>query len=161
MISISAIVWHEQWVKDGQGMMAHKYVYRTWSLDISHRAHSGLDAGIKWRPSEQELQELGPAFAGRWKEYFADKPDKPVIFFCPLSMYVYRPPVNSPDSQGLRRFIGDPTSVPPRKYFCMGYFPAYPKAMGHVHIRSGDVSAALDFETAYCRACVPLPLPHT
>ena len=51
------------------------------------------------------------------------------------------------------RFIGDPTSVPARKYFCMGYFPAYPKATGHVHIKSGDdVNAAQDFETAYCRA---------
>ncbi|EKM51208.1 uncharacterized protein PHACADRAFT_213078 [Phanerochaete carnosa HHB-10118-sp] len=113
-------MWHQQWVKDGQGMMAH----------------NGMDAGIKWRPNEEELKEIGPEFEQRWKEYFADKPDKPVFYFCPLSM-----------------FVGDPSSVPPRKYFCLGYFPAYPKGMGHVHINSGDdVHAALDFETAYCRA---------
>ncbi|THG93702.1 hypothetical protein EW026_g7606 [Hermanssonia centrifuga] len=111
--------WHAQWLKDGQGMMAH----------------NGLDAGIKLRPNTEELKALGPEFQKRWEEYFADKPDKPVMFMCPLSM-----------------FIGDPLSVPARKYFCMGYFPAYPASMGHVHIKSGDVAdAPLDFETAYCK----------
>ncbi|KAJ3537854.1 hypothetical protein NM688_g6610 [Phlebia brevispora] len=112
--------WHTQWLKDGQGMMAH----------------NGLDAGIKLRPNEEELKELGPEFKQRWKEYFADKPDKPVLFMCPLSM-----------------FIGDPLSVPPRKYFCMGFFPGYPTSTGHVHIRSReDIQAALDFESAYCKS---------
>ncbi|PSR75149.1 hypothetical protein PHLCEN_2v9292 [Hermanssonia centrifuga] len=58
------------------------------------------------------------------------------------------------DGQGMmaHKYIGDPLSVPARKYFCMGYFPAYPASMGHVHIKSGDVAdAPLDFETAYCK----------
>ena len=37
----------------------------------------------------------------------------------------------------------------------MGYFPAYPKGMGHVHIKSADdLTAPVDFETAYGRECV-------
>ena len=45
--------------------------------------------------------------------------------------------------------------MPPRKYFCMGYFPGYPTSMGHVHIKSGsDIQAPQDFETAYCKRCV-------
>ena len=115
-----------------------------------------MDAGVKLRPSAEELKDFGPEFEQRWKEYFADKPDKPVIFMCPLTMCV--PVEKSPIWQlvwlsYIIRFIGDPTSVPPRKYFCMGYFPGYPKATGHVHIKSADdLSAPLDFETAYCKA---------
>lgn len=45
-----------------------------------------MDAGVKLRPNEEELKELGPEFAQRWTEYFADKPDKPAIFMCPFSM---------------------------------------------------------------------------
>ena len=41
---------------------------------------SGLDACIKLRPNEKELKELGPEFSQRWKDYFADKPDKPVMW---------------------------------------------------------------------------------
>lgn len=113
-------LWHEQWLKDGKGLLAH----------------NGLDAAIKLRPNEAELKEIGPAFEQRWKDYFVDKPDKPVLFLCAMAM-----------------FIGDPTSVPPRKYFSMGYFLAYPKATGHVHITSADdLTAPLDFETAYGKA---------
>jgi len=40
---------------------------------------SGIDAGIKLRPNTEELEELGPAFETRWKTYFANAPDKPVV----------------------------------------------------------------------------------
>jgi alcohol oxidase len=38
-----------------------------------------LDAGIKLRPMGDDFKEIGPEFEHRWKTYFADKPDKPVI----------------------------------------------------------------------------------
>lgn len=48
------------------------------------------------------------------------------------------------------RLIGDPYSVPPRKYFSVGYFVEYPVGTGHVHITSGeDVNAPPDFDTGY------------
>jgi alcohol oxidase len=47
---------------------------------------SGLDAGIKLRPTEDELGAIGPAFAQKWREYYADVPDKPVVFQGTLSM---------------------------------------------------------------------------
>lgn len=80
--------WHAQWLKDGKGMLAHKYVHYLPRHHPLIPRSSGLDAGIKLRPNEEDLKELGPEFQQRWKEYFADKPDKPVIFLCPLSMYV-------------------------------------------------------------------------
>jgi hypothetical protein len=60
-------------------------------LDISHRHeadhlfHSGLDAGVKLRPTAQELEELGSQFKEQWAEYFANAPDKPVIWIGPVS----------------------------------------------------------------------------
>lgn len=41
---------------------------------------SGFDVAIKIRPREDELQEIGVEFESRWKEYFANKPDKPVVW---------------------------------------------------------------------------------
>ena len=50
---------------------------------------SALDAGVKIRPTEAERKEIGPAFNKRWNEYFANAPDKPVIWIGPVSMYVF------------------------------------------------------------------------
>lgn len=47
-----------------------------------------MDAGIKMRPNAEDLKELGPAFEPRWHEYFANSPDKPVIWVGPVSAYV-------------------------------------------------------------------------
>ena len=38
-----------------------------------------MDAGIKLRPNAEELEEIGPEFENRWKTYFANAPDKPVM----------------------------------------------------------------------------------
>jgi alcohol oxidase len=41
---------------------------------------SGLDAGIKFRPNEEDLEELGPEFRVWWEQYFVSAPDKPVVW---------------------------------------------------------------------------------
>jgi len=46
---------------------------------------SGVDAGIKYRPSPEELQQMGPEFRTRWNEHFVDAPDKPVILIAPIA----------------------------------------------------------------------------
>jgi hypothetical protein len=46
---------------------------------------SGIDAGIKMRPNAEDLKEIGPMFDARWKSYFADAPDKPVVWINPLA----------------------------------------------------------------------------
>ena len=50
---------------------------------------SGLDAGIKLRPREDELHELGPDFQSRWNDYFANKPDKPILCMIAASRYLF------------------------------------------------------------------------
>ena len=42
--------------------------------------HSGIHAGIKFRPSAAELATLGPAFGSVWKSVFANAPDKGVFW---------------------------------------------------------------------------------
>lgn len=46
---------------------------------------SAVDAGIKIRPDEEDLKEIGPEFEKRWKEHFANAPDKPVMWFGPFT----------------------------------------------------------------------------
>ncbi|KZT68076.1 GMC oxidoreductase [Daedalea quercina L-15889] len=96
-------------------------------------AHNGIDAGGKLRPSADELKVIGPQFRRRWESYFRDAPDKPVIWFGAVSEYV-----------------GDPSTVPKRKYLTIGYYVQYPASIGYVHITSADdVSAAPDFDPGF------------
>ncbi|EGN91908.1 hypothetical protein SERLA73DRAFT_117989 [Serpula lacrymans var. lacrymans S7.3] len=106
-----------QWAGEGKGLMAH----------------NGMDAGIKIRPNAEDLKELGPAFEHRWKTYFANAPDKPVIWIGSVSCY-----------------LGDPSVASARKYYSVGYFTQYPVSLGNVHIKSGqDPHAAPDFTPGF------------
>lgn len=49
---------------------------------------SALDAGVKLRPTADELAAIGPAFTEKWKEYYENAPDKPVMWIGPVSMSV-------------------------------------------------------------------------
>ncbi|KAI9453452.1 alcohol oxidase-like protein [Lactarius psammicola] len=92
-------------------------------------SHNAVDAGIKWRPKPSEVAELGTEFQEYWDSYFANAPDKPVLWMGISSA-----------------FVGDPTMVPPRKYYTLGFYTQYPLARGHVHItHADDVSAPTDF----------------
>ncbi|KAH7926098.1 alcohol oxidase [Leucogyrophana mollusca] len=106
-----------QWVKEGKGLLAH----------------NGIDAGVKLRPTAEELEELGPEFQNRWQTHFANAPDKPVIWLGPVAAY-----------------LGDPSVASARKYYSMGYFTHYPASLGKVHIKSGeDHHAAPDFAPGF------------
>jgi alcohol oxidase len=50
--------------------------------------NSALEVAIKLRPRPDELAELGPEFLPVWNEFFADKPDKPMIWLCLMVGYV-------------------------------------------------------------------------
>lgn len=42
---------------------------------------------MKLRPTEEELKTIGPDFTARWKEYFVNAPDKPILYIGPLAVY--------------------------------------------------------------------------
>ncbi|KAL0579313.1 hypothetical protein V5O48_002711 [Marasmius crinis-equi] len=107
----------EQWQKDGKGWMAH----------------NGIDSGVKMRPNEKDLKELGPAFEKQWKNYFMNAPDKPVIWAGVLSGH-----------------LGTDPTTPKGKYFSAGYYTEYPISIGRSHITAAkDPYAPLDFEPGY------------
>src|SRR6266702_3899754 len=51
---------------------------------------SSIDAGIKWRPKPSEVAEIGSEFQEYWDSYFANAPDKPVLWIGLGSAFVLR-----------------------------------------------------------------------
>ncbi|KAK0201034.1 GMC oxidoreductase-domain-containing protein [Desarmillaria ectypa] len=105
-----------RWAVDGSGLMGG----------------NGVDAAIKMRPREDELEELGPDFQEYWKKSFADKPDKPLFWLSALA--------------GLP---ADQSALPPIKFMASGCFLGYPASRGHLHIASDDIYAHPDFDAGF------------
>lgn len=105
-----------EWLNGGSGLLSH----------------NAIDAGIKMRPTEKDLEELGPVFKPRWDDYFANAPDKPIMWIGPLAAYTG----------------GDPSAVR-RKYYSVGYYTEYPISTGRVHIQSSNIYDPLHFEPGY------------
>lgn len=64
-----------------------KRVFDEWNIKgTGPLATNGIDAGVKARPTEEELEEMKswptPDFSpSGWESYFKDKPDKPVMHY--------------------------------------------------------------------------------
>ncbi|KAJ7273128.1 GMC oxidoreductase-domain-containing protein [Mycena rebaudengoi] len=98
-------------------------------------AHNGIEAGIKLRPSTKDLETLGPTFTKRWQEFFANHPDRPVMWVGALAAYTGA----NPSAVGTTR----------RRYYSVGYYTEYPAAAGRVHITSQDPYTPLAVEPGY------------
>ncbi|OJA17120.1 hypothetical protein AZE42_02592, partial [Rhizopogon vesiculosus] len=68
-------------------------------------AQNGGDAKIKWRPDDDELKSMGSAFGPRWKEFFQDRPDKPVAIFTPIASYAGTVPQSHSSVLSPRNYI--------------------------------------------------------
>ncbi|KAI0245551.1 GMC oxidoreductase-domain-containing protein [Lactifluus subvellereus] len=142
-----------EFAKTKKGLLAHK-LSNSW-LSLADHSTSGIGAGIKWRPKPSELAELGPEFKEVWDSYFANVPDKSVLWIGVLSAVTGHLPLR-----------------PLRKYFTLGAsmtlfvmpetpdihlqvvtIGKYPIARRHVHITdSEDVSALIDFVPGYLKS---------
>ncbi|KAG1855611.1 GMC oxidoreductase-domain-containing protein, partial [Suillus subluteus] len=97
-------------------------------------AQNGLGSKIKWRPDDEELKAMDPAFQPRWKEFFKGRPDKTVAIFAVLAGYV--PPLSD--------------ILPPRNYMTAGYYTLYPVSVGSVHINvTENGEEGMDFTTGF------------
>lgn len=61
-------------------------VFEEWNIKgTGPLATNGIEAGVKIRPTEEELKEFEkwptPHFKDGWKSYFEKKPDKPVMHY--------------------------------------------------------------------------------
>jgi len=106
-----------QWLQSGKGLLSQ----------------NACNAGLKVRPTEADLAELGPTFQNRWKTYFENAPDKPLLYLGLFAAYGGMDP-----------------AAPLRKYFSMAYFSGYPASIGRVHITAAqDPYAQQDFEPGF------------
>ncbi|KAG1750335.1 GMC oxidoreductase-domain-containing protein [Suillus paluster] len=97
-------------------------------------AQNGSDAKIKWRPDDDELKAMGPAFQPRWKEFFQDRPDKAVAIFALFAGF---------SASRMR-------NLPPRNYLVASCYTLYPASIGSVHIKlGGNGKEGIDFTAGY------------
>lgn len=69
--------------------MASKWVSLRLSRTLPHTVHypSGIDSGIKMRPTVKDLDAIGPDFLDRWNSFFVKDSarDKPVLYIGSLA----------------------------------------------------------------------------
>jgi alcohol oxidase len=114
-----------------------KKVFDEWALKgTGPLATNGIEAGVKIRPTEEELKEFErwptPHFTEGWKSYFKNKPDKPVMHYSVIA-----------------GFFGDHMLMPPGKFFSMFHFLEYPFSRGFTHIKSADPYDTPDFDCGF------------
>ncbi|KAK2751770.1 Alternative oxidase, mitochondrial precursor [Onygenales sp. PD_40] len=114
-----------------------KKVFEEWNLKgTGPLATNGIDAGVKVRPTEEELAEMRTwptnEFQSGWDSYFKHKPDKPVMHYSVISGW-----------------FGDHMLMPPGKFFTMFHFLEYPFSRGWVHVNSPDPYETPDFDAGF------------
>ncbi|KAL9091388.1 MAG: hypothetical protein Q9159_001472 [Coniocarpon cinnabarinum] len=112
-------------------------VYNQWNIHgTGPLATNGIEAGVKVRPTEKELQQMDqwpcPEFRSGWDSYFKEKPDKPVMHYSVIAGW-----------------FGDHMLMPPGKFFTMFHFLEYPFSRGSTHIKSADPYEAPDFDAGF------------
>lgn len=68
-------------------------VFDQWNINgTGPLATNGIEAGVKVRPTEEELKQMDswpcPEFRSGWDDYFKNKPDKPVMHYSVISGYL-------------------------------------------------------------------------
>jgi alcohol oxidase len=112
-------------------------VFQQWATNgTGPLATNGIEAGVKIRPSEDELIAMDkwpcPEFRSGWDSYFKDKPDKPVMHYSVIAGW-----------------FGDHMVMPPGKFFSMFHFLEYPFSRGSTHIVSPNPYDAPDFDAGF------------
>jgi len=91
-----------------------------------------IDVAGKIRPTDAEVEALGPEFRAAWDRDFGSNPNRPLVLV------------------GLGScFLGDQSSVPPGQYVSVASFTAYPYSRGHMHITGPELSDPLDFDVGF------------
>ncbi|KAK4621237.1 Alcohol oxidase [Fulvia fulva] len=94
---------------------------------------NGMDAQGKFRPTEEEVDALGPKFREAWDRAFKPFPDKPLMI---LALYTC--------------YYGDHSVLPDdAEYVSMANWTGYPFSRGSVHISGADMHAPVDFDTGW------------
>lgn len=94
---------------------------------------NGMDAQGKFRPTEAEVDALGPEFRKAWDRDFKDVKDRPLMI---LALYTC--------------YYGDHSVLPDdAEYVSMANWTAYPYSRGSVHITGPGMGEPVDFDTGW------------
>ncbi|KAI0126264.1 alcohol oxidase-like protein [Xylariales sp. AK1849] len=93
---------------------------------------NSIDISSKLRPTDAEIEALGPEFQKAWDRDFKGTPDRPLMLMGLVSC-----------------FLGDPATVPVGQYVTVGNYTAYPYSRGHMHITGSGLDDPLDFDVGF------------
>ncbi|KAH9983847.1 alcohol oxidase-like protein [Xylariaceae sp. FL0662B] len=93
---------------------------------------NAMDITCKFRPSESDVNTLGPEFQEAWNRDFSNSPNKPLALMSLISC-----------------FPGDQTKLPPGQYMAVSTFSVYPYSRGSIHVTGPKLSDPLDFKTGF------------
>ncbi|KZL84432.1 gmc oxidoreductase [Colletotrichum incanum] len=93
---------------------------------------NGVDVVSKIRPSEEEIEALGPEFRKAWEKDFKNDPNRPVML-----------------SGFLHGYLGDHAAIPQGQYTTVANYTAYPYSRGSIHITGPSLTDPLDFDTGF------------
>ncbi|KAI9690385.1 MAG: hypothetical protein M1822_009347 [Bathelium mastoideum] len=94
--------------------------------------YNAQDVTCKFRPSKEEVTELGPEFQKAWDDHFKDNLDKPLVIMALIN-----------------GFPGFDPAVPAGQYLGVTVFSVYPFSRGHVHITGPSPSDPVDFDSGF------------
>lgn len=94
-----------------------------------------MDASGKFRPTEDDVDALGPEFRAAWDRDFKNAPDRPLMI---IALYL--------------AYYGDHSMLPDNaEYVSMANWTAYPYSRGHIHITGPGISDPIDFDVGYLK----------
>ncbi|KAI0412796.1 hypothetical protein F5X98DRAFT_353834 [Xylaria grammica] len=91
--------------------------------------YNAIDVQAKLRPTEDDVDALGPAFRAAWDEHYKNIKDKPLMMMSPVGC-----------------FPGDPSPFGPTQFFTLVAFALYPFSRGHLHITGPKIDDVVDFD---------------
>ena len=91
-----------------------------------------VDTHAKLRPTESEVEALGPRFKELWERDYRDKPSKPLMMMATGGA-----------------FMGDPTLVPAGQYLSVACYSGYDYSLGHLYITGANLEDPIDFDVGY------------
>ena len=110
-----------------------------WDIDEAIRnsdellGTNAMDAQAKLRPTEKEVDALGPEFRKAWDRDFKDAANRPLMILAVYNCY-----------------YGDHSVLPDdAEYVSMANWTAYPYSRGHVHVTGPAMTDPIDFDTGW------------
>ena len=78
-----------RWTRSDGVQVSFSLLHIYLQCPLTQLQNSGVDAGIKLRPTNEELASMSPEFSDRWSTFFANAPDKPVVVALPFAGCVH------------------------------------------------------------------------